>query len=92
MDDFTMPVFNIHLHRILFIRTFAASLENIRNWTNMGEKNYTLPEDESFITDNCDRIVLTQEMRDAAHKAEQDYEDGKCLSEELFKQRFAKWF
>ena len=57
----------------------------------MGDKKHTLPEDKPFITDDCGRIVLTQEMRDAAHKAEQDYEDGKCLSEEQFKQRFAKW-
>ena len=48
-------------------------------------------QDDPFKTDDCGQIVLPQEMRDAAHKAEQDYEDGKCLTEEQFKQRFAKW-
>ena len=46
---------------------------------------------KSFMTDEFGRIILTQEMKDAVHKAEQDYEDGKCLTEEQFKQRFAQW-
>ena len=44
-----------------------------------------------FKTDEFGRIKLTQEMRDAAMKAERDYEDGKCLTEADFKERFAKW-
>ena len=47
--------------------------------------------EESFKTDEFGRIKLTQEMRDAAVKAERDYENGKCLSEADFKERFAKW-
>lgn len=47
--------------------------------------------EEPFKTDEFGRIKLTQEMRDAAIKAERDYEDGKCLSEADFKERFAKW-
>ena len=47
--------------------------------------------EEPFKTDEFGRIKLTQEMRDAAMKAERDYEDGKCLAEADFKERFAKW-
>ena len=47
--------------------------------------------EEPFKTGEFGRIKLTQEMRDAAMKAECDYEDGKCLSEADFKERFAKW-
>jgi len=47
--------------------------------------------EEPFKTDEFGRIKLTQEMRDAAMKAERDYEDGKCLTEADFKERFAKW-
>ena len=36
-------------------------------------------------------IKLTQEMKDAALKAERDFENGKCFSEADFKERFAKW-
>ena len=47
--------------------------------------------EEPFKTDEFGRIKLTKEMRDAAMKAERDYEDGKCLTEADFKERFAKW-
>ena len=46
---------------------------------------------DSFGTDEFGRIVLTREMREAVTKAEQSLERGECLSEEGFKQRFAKW-
>ena len=38
-----------------------------------------------------EELVLTDQMRKAVFKAEQDLEDGKCLSESDFKERFAKW-
>ena len=44
-----------------------------------------------FKTDEFGRIMLTQEMRESVIKAERDYEEGKCLSEVDFKERFAKW-
>lgn len=47
--------------------------------------------EELFQTDEFGRIKLTPEMRAAAKKAERDYEDGKCLCEADFKERFAKW-
>ena len=47
--------------------------------------------EEPFKTDEFGRIKLTKEMRDAAMKAEREYEDGKCLTEADFKERFAKW-
>jgi hypothetical protein len=37
-----------------------------------------------FKTDNFGRIKLTQEMRDAAIKAEHDFEEGKCYTEADF--------
>ena len=47
--------------------------------------------EERFRTDEFGRIRLTQEMKDAALKAERDLENGKCFSEADFKERFAKW-
>ena len=44
-----------------------------------------------IATDEFGRVVLTKVMRQAVYSAERDYEDGKCLSEEQFQQRFAKW-
>ena len=46
--------------------------------------------EERFRTDEFGRIRLTQEMKDAALKAERDFENGKCFSEADFKERFAK--
>ena len=37
------------------------------------------------------RIKLTSEMKDAAFRAERDFEAEKCFSEADFKERFAKW-
>ena len=47
--------------------------------------------EERFRTDEFGRIRLTQEMKDAALKAERDFENGKCFSEADFKERFEKW-
>ena len=44
-----------------------------------------------FWGDEFERIALTPQMRESALQANRDYEDGKCLSEEQFNQRFAKW-
>ena len=38
-----------------------------------------------------ERIILTEEMKASLHKAEQDYADDNCLTEENFQTRFAKW-
>jgi len=46
---------------------------------------------EPFKTDEFGRIALTPQMRSAVVKAERDYEEEKCLSEDRFKQQFAKW-
>ena len=45
----------------------------------------------SIKTDDFGRIKLTQEMRDAAIKAEHDFEERKCFTEADFNERFAKW-
>ena len=42
-----------------------------------------------LATDEFGRVVMTKAMRQAVYNAERDYEDGKCLSEEQFQQRFA---
>ena len=49
-----------------------------------------LPE-ESIETDDSGIIQLSPRMEDAVAKAEQDYEKGMCLSDDVLKQRFAKW-
>ena len=36
-------------------------------------------------------VVLTKEMQKAAHQAERDLESGKCLNEDAFQKRSAKW-
>lgn len=36
-------------------------------------------------------IPLTEEMKASLHKAEKDFADGNCLTEEKFHVRFAKW-
>lgn len=46
---------------------------------------------EPFETDEYGRIILYDEMRDAVSKAEQSLAEGKCLTEEMFLKRFAKW-
>ena len=44
-----------------------------------------------FQTDEFGRIALTAEMREDIIRAERDLEDGKCLTEADFKERFVKW-
>ncbi len=44
-----------------------------------------------MMKDKDTMIELTGEMKDAALKAERDYEAGKCFSEADFKKRFSKW-
>ena len=44
-----------------------------------------------FQTDEFGRIALTAEMREDIAKAERDLEDGRCLTEADFKEKFAKW-
>lgn len=50
-----------------------------------------IEKEEPFRMDEFGRIVLTKEMQKAAHQAERDLESGKCLNEEAFQKRFAKW-
>lgn len=44
-----------------------------------------------FVSDEFGRIILTNQMREAVNIAERDLEDGRCISESDFKERFAKW-
>ena len=47
--------------------------------------------DSPFKTDDLGRIILTKDMRDAVGLANRDLEEGRCLTEESFRERFAKW-
>ena len=48
--------------------------------------------DSPFQTDEFGRIMLNKDMQAAVEKAESDLENGKYLTEDTFKERFAKWF
>ena len=50
-----------------------------------------LEKNRPFKTDESGRILLTKEMKDAVRIAECDLEAGRCLNEEAFQKRFAKW-
>lgn len=47
--------------------------------------------EDAFQTDEFGRITLTAEMREDIIRAERDLEDGRCLTEADFKEKFAKW-
>ena len=47
--------------------------------------------EDSLLQDDTDEIVLSQEMVSAVKQAEQDYREGKCVTNDAFNQRFAKW-
>ena len=46
---------------------------------------------EEIKTDERGRIILTEEMKNSLNKAQQSLEDGRCLNQEMFRKRFAKW-
>ena len=46
---------------------------------------------EEIITDERGRIILTERMKNSLHKAQQSLEEGRCLNQEMFRKRFAKW-
>ena len=46
---------------------------------------------EEIKTDERDRIILTERMRNSLNKAQQSLEEGRCLNQEMFRKRFAKW-
>ena len=37
------------------------------------------------------RIILTEEMKNSLYKAQQSLEEGRCLNQDMFRERFAKW-
>ncbi len=47
--------------------------------------------EETFKTDEQGRIILTEEMKADVLKAEQDYTEGRCLTQAEFDKRFARW-
>ena len=53
--------------------------------------NQNIDREQIFQPDELGRIKLTSKMRADVAKAERDLEDGKCFSEDDFKNRFAKW-
>ena len=46
---------------------------------------------EDIKTDERGRIILTERMMNSLHKAQQSLEEGRCLNQEKFRKRFAKW-
>lgn len=46
---------------------------------------------EEIITDERGRIILTERMKNSLNKAQQSLEEGRCLNQEMFRERFAKW-
>lgn len=42
-------------------------------------------------TDEAGRILLTEKMKEALRNAEQSLAEGRCLNQEQFHERFAKW-
>lgn len=46
---------------------------------------------EPFKTDEFGRIILSEEMKEAVSKAEQNLAEGTCITEDMFQKRFAKW-
>ena len=46
---------------------------------------------EDIKTDERGRIILTEEMKNSLNKAQQSWEEGRCLNQEMFRKRFAKW-
>lgn len=46
---------------------------------------------EEIKTDERGRIILTEHMKNSLYKAQQSLEEGRCLNQEMFRERFAKW-
>lgn len=46
---------------------------------------------EDIKTDERGRIILTERMKNSLLKAHQSFEEGRCLNQEMFRKRFAKW-
>lgn len=46
---------------------------------------------EDIKTDERGRIILTERMKNSLYKAQQSLEEGRCLNQEMFRKRFAKW-
>lgn len=46
---------------------------------------------EEIKTDERGRIILTERMKNSLYKAQQSLEEGRCLNQEMFRKRFAKW-
>lgn len=46
---------------------------------------------EEVKIDERGRIILTERMKNSLHKAHQSFEEGRCLNQEMFRKRFAKW-
>lgn len=53
--------------------------------------NKSIDWDSVSQTDDLGRVKLSSQMRETIVRAERDFEEGKCFSEDDFKVRFAKW-
>ena len=63
---------------------------NVKHKGDMEDKDKTMAW-EPAAASLSKSVVLTKEMQKAAQQAERDLESGKCLNEDAFQKRFAKW-
>ena len=84
----TEPTRGVYINVPLVDWTLFSELVRKFGWQT--EEKSPLSE-ELIITDDEGIIQLSSQMEKSVAQAEQDYEQGKCLSDDTFKQRFAKW-
>ena len=75
--------------KIVIILEKVVSLQR-KHKGDMEDKDKTMAS-EPAAASLSKSVVLTKEMQKAAHQAERDLESGKCLNEDAFQKRFAKW-
>lgn len=79
------------------VKSTIADVEDEEKWL---QEQFTLfltqliarkKSEETFKTDDQGRIILTEEMKTDVLKAEQDYAEGRYLTQAEFDKRFARW-
>ena len=84
----TEPTRGVYINVPIVDWTLFSELMRKFGWQT--EIKSPLPE-ESIVTDDDGIIQLTSQMGNAVAQADQDYKQGKCLTGEDLRQRFAKW-
>ena len=86
----------IYEHTKELIKSYEQKNDmNIKKLKEIEKKLGNFKKGETLIkdikTDERGRIILTEEMKNSLHKAQQSLEEGRCLNQEMFRKRFAKW-